>query len=660
MAFDLDAYVKKNAPAKASDGFDLEGYVAKSRAPAQGAGSKYTPAETALGAFGNAAALGYLPQIEAAVEGLLPDPTAGADEALRSKGITIQQERPGYIERRDQSAARLKEQAAENPKAALAGTVAGVLSGGVALSPLLPAGVATAGSANLGKALVQAGASAKLARGTLGAINAAKGGAIAGAAANPGDQEGEYNPLQLGDRAGNAVMGGLTAGTLQAGTSAVIAAAPKVSALLRDTAVEKAFKSLNPNKSATKLAQATGQDKAVGATLLDEGALPVLATPGRIAKRVGRLKEEAGEEVGRILDEADAQTVDYTPVQFKNPKKGTVVQDEVRMTPVRFEENRLKESMPWLRESDAPPRIVRGEEQAIQTRLIDPPKPGYVTRGEVKTLPGHGLTVDMQKVTDDVLKSDVFKRLETQYGTKTARTALEEYLENLSGRGKQNLRGAQSLRRDVDAGINFAKQPGEHSPSQSVLLELRTKIRDAMNEAANNAQGATKDALLKANKRYSTLESASDLVDDKLARDATNRTVSLTDTLAALPGLATGTGAVEKAGLAMLLGGINKGMRTFGSSASARGANAASRAIQRLGGAAERISPQQAAALAGGLQRGEFSPETVDPAVLEILAKNPELLNSVQDPKLRAALEKRMSRAPTAAERRMKRQPSNN
>lgn len=145
------------------------------------------PGQAALEGFGETATLGYLPQIQAGIEKILPNPTADADAKLKAMGIDVPEQ--SYVQMRDENIARQGQLAKQNPGASMAGKGAGIVA---SMAMPLP-------GAAMGKV----------------ARSALQGG-ITGAAYNPGDVKGEVNPLQLEERAPNAALGTLfgTAGGL--------------------------------------------------------------------------------------------------------------------------------------------------------------------------------------------------------------------------------------------------------------------------------------------------------------------------------------------------------------------------------------------------------------------------------------------------------------
>jgi hypothetical protein len=167
--------------------------------------AKGTAAGAAVEAAGDAATLGYMPNIKASIplskklryimdQDVLDALSGKAAEEAEAQGLTDEVE--DYDTVLNQELAKKKQREIEHPKASLAGTVAG---------SLLPIGMAAKG----GKTAFEA------------AKSTAKFGTILGAAANPGDEykdpEEEKDRLQLKERALNSVLGGALGGLLGAG-----------------------------------------------------------------------------------------------------------------------------------------------------------------------------------------------------------------------------------------------------------------------------------------------------------------------------------------------------------------------------------------------------------------------------------------------------------
>ncbi len=209
-----------------------------------------------------------------------------------------------YVQRRDHYAKNQEKLKEENPwtygGSQLAGGVSTALIPGVAGAKI--AQVSGKGAAHTAKLLEAAEAAKTLSRGE----KLFKAGAVGfgyGAAMNPGDKEGEISGLQIKDRLFNGGIGATTGVVVQGGAEAIGKGAQKVGEYFKGKASEKAFKAATGARGKDLIkAKASGEDKELGQVLLDEGAIPVFGTTGRIANRVEKLKEEAGEEVGRLVN----------------------------------------------------------------------------------------------------------------------------------------------------------------------------------------------------------------------------------------------------------------------------------------------------------------------------------------------------------------------
>lgn len=260
---------------------------------------RQTPAtsagETFRDQFGNAATMGYLPEISAATEkGInyiarnLPESLkpewVKVDEEMKAKGFTLPEEKK-YAELRDEKAKRLKLQEEEHPTAAIAGSLS-------AIAPTLLA-TAPAAAAGLTGRLMQAG----------------KVGAIQGGLYNPGSEEGEIDPLQLRDRMTNAVGSGLFGTLLQGGGEAISKVAPTLAQKAKEFAEARGFSSLGPYaRDAMKAGKREGGQLGIGRAAIDEGLV------GWLPKSEGKMRDiaqskanEVGKDIGGMIDSFQEQ-----------------------------------------------------------------------------------------------------------------------------------------------------------------------------------------------------------------------------------------------------------------------------------------------------------------------------------------------------------------
>jgi hypothetical protein len=204
--FDFKKYAAAHADMQQQDpargGFDFKGYADQ----AGGGGDTLEGAGQAFGEHAaNAATLGYLPHLQALAE---PAMTKFADLVT---GNDVYSTLPGYTARRDENIKRIDQQAKEHPIVSRTGDVAGVVGGA-----LMTGGIGALTKAPAGAGLLMRGLNAAKNAGRV----VGSGAAIA-AAQNPGDVEGEVDPLQLDKRYENAKTGAIISGVLHAGVNAV-------------------------------------------------------------------------------------------------------------------------------------------------------------------------------------------------------------------------------------------------------------------------------------------------------------------------------------------------------------------------------------------------------------------------------------------------------
>ena len=241
---------------------------------------------------GDAMTFGYAPQLNAGIqkgaEGAvsLKDRIAkllGADSMMsqraqmEAQGFKLPAEE-SYVEARDRYKGRTDQLAKENPWSYGAGQVAGTLASGAAI----PGGQAAKGASLL----------AKLTRG-------AGTGLAMSAVQNPGDVEGVVDPLQMGDRATNAAVGG--------GIGAAIPLAGNyISPLLKKAADKLAFKALGPFAKEARLANDFGRTGDIGREALENGTIGWIPKGfDTLAKRAKAAAKKAGIDVGEYIDELD-------------------------------------------------------------------------------------------------------------------------------------------------------------------------------------------------------------------------------------------------------------------------------------------------------------------------------------------------------------------
>lgn len=220
--------------------------------------------QTELEQTGDALTLGYLPQIEAGVQSL-----AGQD----------------YVTARDANIARLERQREDHPVPALAGNVGGVLA-----TTAVPMGALAKGGGLIKGAL--------------------KGSALAGAQGavmNPGDVEGEVNPVQAGERFENAKSSaklGLAVGAGAGGMQKLARGAQKLGGKMKGASEAVAFKSSGAMLKDFRQAADKDEIEKLGRFMIDENMVKAGDTYESVAQKAQKVNQDAGKKLDQVYNKA--------------------------------------------------------------------------------------------------------------------------------------------------------------------------------------------------------------------------------------------------------------------------------------------------------------------------------------------------------------------
>lgn len=265
--FDPKAYLASKA---ASSDFDPKAYLAE-KSGAKPETSTSDKLQTAAENFGQGLTGGYLPQIQAAIQPV-SDKIFGAI-------IGDHPEPESYVKSRDENIRRIESESSRNPKSAVAGQVAGVVTG-AALTPELGG----------------AGVISKAARG-------AAAGAAYGAAQNPGDVEGVVNPIQGKERLENAKTGaefGAAGALIEKGVGAMRNSADSAQKFANAQAVKAAGGTLKDMRQI----QAKGKIDELGQFALDNKIVEAGDTVKDVAKKAESFRQKVGDDLDAIYGKA--------------------------------------------------------------------------------------------------------------------------------------------------------------------------------------------------------------------------------------------------------------------------------------------------------------------------------------------------------------------
>jgi hypothetical protein len=545
---------------------------------------------TALESFGNAATLGYLPHIQAAVQG----PMNKALDYVTGNNVG-NESLDSYVARRDENIRRIAQQAKDNPKSAMAGTI-----GGIAASALAAGG---------------AGVSANGATFGARALQGVKTGAALGALANPGDTEGEAG-LQLEERAKNAAIGGALGGAAQGVAEGIGKVGSKAAKYFRSKAEERAFKALGPDLRAVRQNMSKDQINSIGRTLIDDGVVNATSSTDDIARNITPAKKDAIEKLESTIESL-------------------------------------------------------GKAQKKMNSSGGGGSPGVVPKGH--NFGGMRSGVDRKAIAKS-LRDDLINTSTEIPGVTAKNAKIEKLIRQFENGGDDLLEilDAEHLKRATGKEIKWDRLPGADIPiEEQVQRSLYTKLKQGVEDGADAIEkvvgGPGAGTFQKAKQKVGQLSEAAKIVEKRQARELANRFISpsdyLTGGLGAATGFASGDSLEDRIGRAALgatLGGANKLMRGYGNQVTAKvldkTANFLSKGANVSALARRNVGPVQAAVnrTVDGLQGRPMlavgqDPLLQNPDLMARFKANPELVENIQNPKLKEQIQRAIGRGPSQA-----------
>lgn len=516
-------------------------------------GPKNTKTQSALEGFGNAGTMGYLPELQAsagsgkplnmsplalmlaapkALSKYIPGTPDYVDKQLQESkngepGFTINQPIDNYENQKKENIERQQLEAKEHPGAYYGGAAAGAL----ATAPL--AGRALGLIPGLAAA-PEAGLLVKTAQG-------AGGGALMGAAQNPGDRDtvGE----SLAQRGKNAITGGLMGGAGTLAAQGIAKGLQSAEPVLQNIAESKAFKAIGAMKADMKEALKKKQLSALGRTALDNGLVSAGDSVESSATKVAALQEDTGKQIGDIYKNVMSKVNDPQFMSdLSSSDRAALQKSQIDPTNLMNEfKNEFKGSLKGKIDGTASYR-------KLSRTLDEIAENGQITDKEGKVIGSEPVSIDQ----------------------------------------------ANSIKRDLDSKINYAKTTQDLPTYQKALKDVRTRLKDQINAhvgTLDKIMGSEDSSkLIKLNDLYNKLSDLNETAVDRLAAENSNRAISLTDTIAGSVGAATGAGIakakghdpIEGAAMGLGLGLANKLGRTYGPGIMAAGANRGAQALGAL------------------------------------------------------------------------------
>jgi hypothetical protein len=502
-------------------------------------------AQTALESAGKGATLGYLAQLQAMAEPIT-DRAFNLIPGMSAEPTPLRQMNPGsqeYVQARDRNIKRQRAQATAHPGTAFTGEIGGILA-----TSAIPAGAIGAAGRLAGRGAQAVGLGAKLGS-TTGKIAAgAAQGAGFGAVINPGDVEGEVNPLQLSERMSGAKMGAAFGGGLRAAGAGLQKAAPK----MKQAAEQLAFKSSGAMLKDFRKSAPRGEVEKIGRFMLDKK----IVTPGSSLDVVERRAESVRQQAGKALEDVYSKSKDamgdalkipkrlegVKPSQFATMKKGNLGKRWQQMTPKEFSEVR---NIGFNPERDKA-KLLR----AVSADLGD------------------------------------------MVGKDSALKQVDKYLTQISKKHGNKVfdpKSANDIKRAIDEKISWSRSPLNKVPeAEAAFRALRRNLQRRIEKQVNFlgkhvGDDGLKQSLKKANQEYGYSQEILRISKDKLSREGANQFFGMSEKLSGIGGAATGAAMGGPAAIALGALGVggSKLARTYGTAASAT-------ALDRMGNVAAR------------------------------------------------------------------------
>ena len=508
------------------------------------------PAQAALAGFGQAASFGYLPQLQAATEKgvdfLFGDDT---DEQLKAQGFTVPAE-PTYTESRDQFIKERQSLEQSNPKSSIAGAVGGSIASGIATGGLFGAG-AKAGQGVTTVARLK---------------TAAKTGAAIGAVRNPGDTEGEIDPVQFLDRVKNASMDAATGLILQGGMETVGKAAKALKnspGTLKNWSQVKAFKTSGAMLKDFRKAFGRKKVNEIGQTMIDNKLVALGDDVADIAKKSEIMKADVGNKIGSIYESADDAITKINPSKLS-------------------------------------PDILK--------RLDD-------------TEP------DMRRFATE-FRAYIYNEFQGKAGSKGVLARIDDELETIATNGSVSLGKLKEIRQSVDALVDFSKEAKDLPGTQQALTDMRNKLNELAKNRLGVIDDINGTKLLrdlnKSNREFSNLAEITKIAKDRVARDSTNAAFGLRERISGGAGAVVGgmIGGVPGAVAGGVIGSVTtKVAKEFGTPFVAIASNRAARALEN--------NKELLGKFADPLIKGATSPKEFV-ATVNLLMRDPEFKKKIE------------------------------
>lgn len=525
-----------------------------------------------------------IPEAESAIAGAAQGATLGFGDEIYGafRGATKALARKGsftenYGKYRDQNREYNKQAAADNPKSYLGGN----LAGGLVTTAAIPGAGALKGAG-----IIKTG------------LQTAALGGIAGL----GDTEGnlttpDKTQEMFTDVAKGAAIGGTLGAAGKAVSNAVGALKPSAlnayankRALTAGGFMSKDIKKLSP-----------AQQQQIGQSLRDNKIVTMFASLDDVAERSKAAKESAGNAIGKALDTVDNHVKEVIS-EIDTGKLLKNASPEQKAQARKFVTDNFQFNMQRVG-------------QRIKSELIAPDIDNPLVEKELAQLTRLSDSFS-EKASKPLGFGNFIKSTQGKQTRFQSETLPEQYKKDVYRIIKEELEDAVAKTGDLEGGLSAMTGGGK-------VLGNASDIANRNKQSLQDYKGA-KDL-------YGAMKATEKAATDRLGQTNVNRTVSLTDYLAAGSTLASGGTPAA----AVAVGALNKALRKYGASTQAVGAGKLADAIQAVQGvttdklaaaigSAVSKSPKLAQRVGGTIAKAATEGKASLVAVHAALLKDPE------------------------------------
>lgn len=230
-------------------------------------------------------------------------------------------------------------------------------------------------------------------------------------------------------------------------------------------------------------------------------------------------------------------------------------------------------------------------------------------------------------------------------GVKPEAQKVSSLVDELAAGKDLSLKDIRDLKAATGKQINWDRLPGADIPTDEKFQRaLYSKLVEAENNIAENLASSGNSKLKDAKAAYGALAKAEKISGSREAKEFANRLISPSDY-----GVGIGGAALLGPKGAALAVANNLG-RKYGNQVIASGSDAISRALSKAGNV--NLSGATRDAVIAAASRAKMgsadSQGSLDPSVIEQFRQNPKLIEFIQDPIIRAEIERRLGRSPSS------------